>query len=84
MVPAGAATDKTVEELAGLFERGRRHRRRRQLELQGVDAPGVLAATSGVGFVDAGTSGGVWGLTEGYCLMVGGTEEAVAVVEPAL
>jgi 6-phosphogluconate dehydrogenase len=39
---------------------------------------------SGVGMVDAGTSGGVWGLTEGYCLMVGGTKEAVAVVEPAL
>ncbi len=37
----------------------------------------------GVGFVDAGTSGGVWGLTEGYCLMVGGTKESVAVVEPA-
>ena len=41
-------------------------------------------AVSGIGFVDAGTSGGVWGLNEGYCLMVGGTAEAVAVVEPAL
>ena len=41
-------------------------------------------AVSGIGFVDAGTSGGVWGLTEGYCLMVGGTAEAVGVVEPAL
>ena len=40
-------------------------------------------STTGVGFVDAGTSGGVWGLTEGYCLMVGGTKESVAVVEPA-
>jgi len=39
---------------------------------------------SGIGFVDAGTSGGVWGLTEGYCLMVGGSKEAVGVVEPAL
>ncbi len=40
-------------------------------------------ANKGIGFVDAGTSGGVWGLTEGYCLMVGGTKESVAVVEPA-
>jgi 6-phosphogluconate dehydrogenase len=38
---------------------------------------------TGVGIVDAGTSGGVWGLTEGYCLMVGGSKESVAVVEPA-
>src|SRR6202034_2059182 len=41
-------------------------------------------AKKGIGFFDAGTSGGVWGLTEGYCLMVGGTKESVAVVEPAL
>ena len=33
--------------------------------------------------MDAGTSGGIWGLKEGYCLMVGGTDEAVAVCEPA-
>jgi 6-phosphogluconate dehydrogenase len=38
----------------------------------------------GLGFVDAGTSGGIWGRTEGYSLMVGGTEEAVALVRPAL
>jgi 6-phosphogluconate dehydrogenase len=41
------------------------------------------AAARGIGFVDAGTSGGVWGLDNGYCLMVGGSDEAVAVVEPA-
>ena len=39
-------------------------------------------AQNGVGFVDAGTSGGIWGLTNGYCLMVGGTDEAVGVCEP--
>ena len=84
MVPAGAATDKTVEELAGLFAAG-------DVIVDGgnsnykewVHLVSSLQA-SGVGFVDAGTSGGVWGLTEGYCLMVGGTKEAVAVVEPAL
>ena len=37
----------------------------------------------GLSYVDAGTSGGVWGLTEGYCLMVGGDTDAVKVVEPA-
>ncbi len=39
-------------------------------------------AASGIALVDAGTSGGIWGLTEGYCLMVGGTDEAVALAEP--
>jgi 6-phosphogluconate dehydrogenase len=42
-----------------------------------------LAAT-GIHFVDSGTSGGVWGLENGYSLMVGGSTEAVALVEPAL
>ena len=40
--------------------------------------------TQGIGFVDAGTSGGVWGLENGYCLMVGGADEHVAEVAPAL
>jgi 6-phosphogluconate dehydrogenase len=84
MVPAGEATDKTVEELAGLFSKGdvivdggnSNYKEWKEL----VDR----LSSSGVGFVDAGTSGGVWGLTEGYCLMVGGPEEAVGIVEPAL
>jgi 6-phosphogluconate dehydrogenase len=41
-------------------------------------------AERGILFVDSGTSGGIWGLEKGYCLMVGGTPEAVARVEPAL
>jgi 6-phosphogluconate dehydrogenase len=41
-------------------------------------------ATSGVHFVDSGTSGGVWGLENGYSMMVGGTDEAVAMIRPAL
>ena len=38
--------------------------------------------SKGIGFIDAGTSGGVWGLENGYCLMVGGSPEAVAIAEP--
>jgi 6-phosphogluconate dehydrogenase len=41
-------------------------------------------AERGIHFCDAGTSGGVWGLKNGYCLMVGGAKEAYAVIEPAL
>jgi 6-phosphogluconate dehydrogenase len=83
MVPAGKATNDTIDELATHFEAG-------DVIVDGgnsnyKEAIEIAArlATKGIGFVDAGTSGGVWGLTEGYCLMVGGTREAVAVVEPA-
>jgi len=83
MVPAGAPTNTTITTLAGLFESG-------DVVIDGGNsnyketAPlvGELAA-KGVALVDAGTSGGIWGLKEGYCLMVGGTPEAVAVCEPA-
>src|SRR5580704_18518299 len=84
MLPAGKVTDATVEELAGLFSPG-------DVIVDGGNSnykewqelAGRLDET-GVGLVDAGTSGGVWGLTEGYCLMVGGSKESVSVVEPAL
>jgi 6-phosphogluconate dehydrogenase len=41
------------------------------------------AKQRGIGFVDCGTSGGIWGLSVGYCLMVGGEDDAVAQAEPA-
>jgi 6-phosphogluconate dehydrogenase len=84
MLPAGKVTDSTVEKLAGLLAKG-------DVIVDGGNsnykewiALSEQIEKSGVGLVDAGTSGGVWGLTEGYCLMVGGTKESVAVVEPAL
>ncbi|HEU4560918.1 MAG TPA: decarboxylating 6-phosphogluconate dehydrogenase [Longimicrobium sp.] len=83
MVPAGAPTESTLATLAGLVQPGDvlidggnsnfHDSKRRAAEL----------ATRGIGFVDAGTSGGVWGLKVGYCLMVGGTPEAVGLCEPA-
>jgi 6-phosphogluconate dehydrogenase len=83
MLPAGKITDSTVETLAGLLSKG-------DVIVDGGNsnykewiALSKKIEKSGVGLVDAGTSGGVWGLTEGYCLMVGGSKESVAVVEPA-
>jgi 6-phosphogluconate dehydrogenase len=83
MVPAGEATNSTIDELATHLEAG-------DVIVDGGNSNYKEAieiaerlAKKGIGFVDAGTSGGVWGLTEGYCLMVGGTKESVAVVEPA-
>jgi 6-phosphogluconate dehydrogenase len=84
MLPAGEPTERTVHELSGLLTRGdvvvdggNTHYKddvRRAAELSG----------RGLHYVDAGTSGGVWGLEEGYCLMVGGARAAVERLAPAL
>ncbi len=83
MVPAGEPTASTVDTLKGLLSSG-------DVVIDGGNsnykeaAPMAASlAEKGIDFVDAGTSGGVWGLTEGYCLMVGGSPEAVKVCEPA-
>ncbi|HEX2781755.1 MAG TPA: decarboxylating 6-phosphogluconate dehydrogenase [Gemmatimonadaceae bacterium] len=82
MVPAGAPVDDTIGALVPLLSRGdviidggnSRYsdtmRRARALTEEGIE------------FVDAGTSGGIWGLEKGYCLMVGGSERAISICEP--
>ncbi len=82
MVPAGAPTDDTIHELADLLGPG------------GVIIDGgntnykdglrlyADCKAKGVSLIDAGTSGGVWGLKEGYCLMVGGDDGPVRNCEP--
>ncbi len=84
MVPAGAPVDATIEALlphlsAGdlLVEGGNSYYKDSVRRAAALAARGLL-------YVDAGTSGGVWGLEHGYCLMLGGTAEAVARIEPAL
>jgi 6-phosphogluconate dehydrogenase len=82
MVPAGDPTSSTIEALGELLEPG-------DVVVDGgnsrytddqVHAVHLLAKE--IGFVDAGVSGGVWGLTEGYALMVGGDPAHVARVQP--
>jgi len=84
MVPSGDPTESTVIKLGELLDEG-------DLVIDGGNSNykdsvrrGAMLAEKKVLFVDAGTSGGVWGLKEGYSLMVGGTDEAVARVRPAL
>jgi transaldolase/glucose-6-phosphate isomerase len=84
MVPAGDATESTVNELAKVLASGDvvvdggnsyfKDDVRRAKEL----------AKKGIHYVDAGTSGGVWGLERGYCLMVGGVPAAIRELEPIL
>jgi len=83
MVPAGDPTRDTIQELSELLGEG-------DLVVDGGNSKWTddqlnaeMLATKGIGFVDCGVSGGVWGLQNGYALMCG-TDEDVAKVQPAL
>ncbi len=84
MVPSGAPTEETIRELTGLLDKG-------DLIVDGGNSNfrdsmrrGAELEKQGLLFVDAGTSGGIWGLEIGYCLMVGGSNEAFQRIQPAL
>ncbi len=82
MLPAGEITEQTVAELGRLLEPGDTIidggnaffqddvRRAREMKEKGIH------------YLDCGTSGGVWGLERGYCLMIGGDKEAVERLDP--
>ena len=82
MVPAGGPTEATVQKLAqhlqagdAIIDGGNSYFKddvRRSSELKG----------KGIHYVDVGTSGGVWGLDRGYCMMIGGPDEAVKRLDP--
>ncbi|MEU7550480.1 NADP(+)-dependent, decarboxylating phosphogluconate dehydrogenase, partial [Streptomyces sparsogenes] len=82
MVPAGGPTQAVIDELAGLLSPG-------DIVVDGGNSRWTedekhaeQLAARGIGFVDAGVSGGVWGLENGYALMVGGDAEHIAAVRP--
>jgi len=82
MIPAGPPTEDAVTELLGLLAPGDVVVDGGNANFRDSQRRHGDAAARGIHFVDAGVSGGVWGLDNGYCLMVGGTAEAVAIVEP--
>lgn len=82
MVPSGTPTEETVQAVAALLQTG-------DMIVDGGNTrfhDDVRRATelkkNGIRYVDVGTSGGIWGLTVGYCLMVGGEEAAVRHLAP--
>ena len=82
MVPAGAVTDAVIAELATVLSAG-------DLVIDGGNSRytddfshSALLATTGVHYIDAGVSGGVWGLTNGFGLMVGGSADQVERAMP--
>ncbi len=82
MVPAGDATEETMEEFAALLEAGDTIVDGGNANFKDSKRRHGLLAERGIRFVDAGISGGVWGLQNGYGTMVGGDADAVAPLEP--
>lgn len=84
MVPAGQVTGEVINALMPLLEKG-------DILIDGGNslyrdsvARAALLKAMGISFLDAGTSGGIWGLSEGYCLMIGGEKEAFHQIEPVV
>jgi 6-phosphogluconate dehydrogenase len=82
MLPAGEATEETVENLANLLESG-------DIVIDGGNSfykddirRAEKLAEKNIRYVDCGTSGGVWGIERGYCMMIGGPKEAVDQLDP--
>jgi 6-phosphogluconate dehydrogenase len=82
MVPSGEPTRSTVEQLGRLLEPGDTIVDGGNSNYREAQRAGERLRERGVAMVDAGVSGGVWGLKNGYCLMVGGDPEAVSRLEP--
>jgi len=84
MIPAGPPVDDLIDQALPLMQRG-------DLLVDGGNSNwrdskrrGARLAQEGILFADAGTSGGIWGLELGYCIMIGGSNDAIARLRPAL
>ncbi len=84
MLPAGKITDDTVMQLGEMLSKG-------DIIIDGGNSfwqddirRSKVLAKKGIHYVDVGTSGGVWGLERGYCMMIGGNKEAVDHIDPIL
>ena len=82
MVPSGTPVDQNLQEIAPLLNKG-------DIIVDGGNSywrdsveRGKKLAEQGIEYIDCGTSGGVWGLANGYCLMYGGSENACSFAEP--
>ena len=82
MVPAGAATESTVTSLGELLSEGDVIIDGGNTNFQDDVRRATALKARGIFYIDAGTSGGIWGLQEGYCLMVGGEAAACRRLEP--
>lgn len=84
MVPSGSATEEVIDQLAGLLEPGDTIIDGGNTYYKDDIRRASVLKQKNLNYVDVGTSGGVWGLTEGYSLMVGGEKEVVENLRPFL
>jgi len=84
MVPAGPITQQSIDNLIELLDEGDMIIDGGNSRWTDSKAHAEAASAQGIEFVDVGTSGGVWGLEVGYCMMVGGGDEAVKRLSPIL
>lgn len=84
MLPSGDPTENQLKELAAMLESGDVVIDGGNSNYKDSQRRGAWLAELGIEFMDAGTSGGVWGLDNGYCLMVGGSKEVAAIMTPVL
>jgi 6-phosphogluconate dehydrogenase len=84
MIPAGDPTEDAFQQLLGFLEPGDVIVDGGNSNFRDSQRRAAVAGEHELGFVDAGVSGGVWGLEVGYCIMAGGEKSAVDVVAPAL
>jgi 6-phosphogluconate dehydrogenase len=82
MVPAGKITEETVTALSELLEAGDTIIDGGNTYYRDDVARAAKLSQNGIHYIDVGTSGGVWGLERGYCLMIGGEQEAVERLAP--
>ncbi len=84
MLPCGEPTEQAIEQLIPMLSKG-------DIIVDGGNSNyhdsvrrGEMLAAHNIGFMDSGTSGGIWGLDNGYCLMVGGTPDVAETMRPVL
>lgn len=84
MLPSGAPTEQQIRALAPMLAKGDIIVDGGNSNYHDSQRHGTWLAEQGIGFMDSGTSGGVWGLANGYCLMVGATPEVAKIMAPIL
>ena len=84
MIPAGAPTEETVQALSELLEEGDTIIDGGNTRWSDDKRRAAALEPKGISYVDVGTSGGVWGIDVGYCMMVGGPDDAVGRIAPIL
>jgi 6-phosphogluconate dehydrogenase len=84
MLPSGAPTEIQIQDLAPMLSKGDIIIDGGNSNYKDSQRRGAWLAERGIGFMDAGTSGGIWGLENGYCLMVGANADVAKTLEPIL